>query len=270
MKKFQKALALAIVLLTLFSMVAIIGTDTGFGKVEVSRLTLATADGDELSCLLYKPESATPENPAPAVMLAHGGNDMAEQMTSYAIELSRRGYVVITRDATNHHNSDVSTAPHETSRVEAAGYRPMGLRTVLATLQRFTFVDNDHICALGHSLGATNTLSLAIDTQANHEVFLTINLGQNMYGSKDYRDYNFIRTKFDDDQAFLDFINEALTKQARFKDKDYVPSADDQLVTLVTCVSRRVTNKEYTRWILVAKLGDPVGEAEHEFAGFAN
>ena len=86
----------------------------------------------------------------------------------------------------------------------------------------------------------------------------------------DYRDYNFIRTKFDDDQAFLDFINEALTKQARFKDKDYVPSADDQLVTLVTCVSRRVTNKEYTRWILVAKLGDPVGEAEHEFAGFVN
>lgn len=191
MKKFQKALALAIVLLTLFSMVAIIGTDTGFGKVEVSRLTLATADGDELSCLLYKPESATPENPAPAVMLAHGGNDMAEQMTSYAIELSRRGYVVITRDATNHHNSDVSTGPDETSRVEAAGYRPMGLRTVLATLQRFTFVDNDHICALGHSLGATNTLSLAIDTQANHEVFLTINLGQNMYGSKDNRDYNF-------------------------------------------------------------------------------
>lgn len=191
MKKFQKVLALAIVLLTLFSLVAIIGSDTGFGKVDVSHLILATADGDKISCLLYKPKSATPENPAPAVMLAHGGNDMAEQMTCYAIELSRRGYVVITRDATNHHNSDVSTAPHETSRVEAAGYRPMGLRTVLATLQRFTFVDNDHICALGHSLGATNTLSLAIDTQFNNEVFLTINLGQNMYGSKDNRDYNF-------------------------------------------------------------------------------
>ena len=39
-------------------------------------------------------------------------------------------------------------------------------------------------------------------------------------------------------------------------------------MTLVTCVSRTVKNKEYTRWIVVARLGDPVGEAEHEFAGY--
>ena len=39
----------------------------------------------------------------------------------------------------------------------------------------------------------------------------------------DYREYNFIQTKFEGDEDFPNFVNEALTTQARFKDGEYVP-----------------------------------------------
>ncbi|MHC1692927.1 MAG: hypothetical protein AB9828_07865 [Sphaerochaetaceae bacterium] len=202
MKTGTKIIGVATLILVALSLFLTIGSDTAFGKVEVSHLVLATGDGDELNCLLYRPRTATADNPAPAVMLAHGGNDMAEQMTSYCIELSRRGYVVITRDAIGSHNSDSSTSPSEMARVEAAGYRPMGLRAVLTALQNYSFVNQDYICAMGHSLGGTNAMSLAVDTGA---LFLSINLGQNMYGKGTYGcyDYNYDVIVGDADEAVM-------------------------------------------------------------------
>lgn len=202
MKTNTKILGIVTLVVLALALFLTIGTDTAFGKVEVSHLIIPSADGDEINCLMYRPKSATIDNPAPAVMLAHGGNDMAEQMTSYCIELSRRGYVVITRDATGSHNSDPATGPSETERVEAAGYRPQGLRAILTTLQNFNFVDHERICAMGHSLGGTNAMSLAVDTGA---LFLAINLGQNMYGKGTFGayDYNYSVIIGDADEAVM-------------------------------------------------------------------
>ncbi|MGI6151736.1 MAG: class B sortase [Christensenellales bacterium] len=83
-----------------------------------------------------------------------------------------------------------------------------------------------------------------------------------------YKEYNFIQTKFKNDESFLDFINTALTTQARFKDEEYVPSADDTLVTLVTCVSRTVPDKDLKRWIAVGRVIEDLGPALHETAGY--
>lgn len=84
-----------------------------------------------------------------------------------------------------------------------------------------------------------------------------------------YKEYNFIQTKFTSDENFLEFINTALTTQARFKDSSYVPSADDTLVTLVTCVSKSVPDKDLKRWIVVGRVVEDLGKAEHETAGYA-
>jgi len=84
-----------------------------------------------------------------------------------------------------------------------------------------------------------------------------------------YKEYNFIQTKFTSDESFLEFINTALTTQARFKDSSYVPSADDTLVTLVTCVSKSVPDKDLKRWIVVGRVVEDLGKAEHETAGYA-
>lgn len=202
MKKTTKIVGIVTLVLIALALFLTIGIDTSFGKVEVKHLVIPTADGDEINCLMYKPKSATAENPAPAVMFAHGGNDMAEQMTSYCIELSKRGYVCITRDATGSHWSDSPKSGSEVDRVEAAGYRPQGLRTILNTLRGFTFVDQDHIVGIGHSLGGTNSMSLAVDTG---DVFLSINLGQNMYGKGTYGcyDYNYFVIVGDADEAVM-------------------------------------------------------------------
>ena len=82
MKTGTRILALVTVILFALSLLLIIGTDTNWGKVEVTRMTLTSADGDEISAMLYKPNTATPETPAPAVLYAHGGNDMLEQGSS--------------------------------------------------------------------------------------------------------------------------------------------------------------------------------------------
>lgn len=106
------------------------------------------------------------------------------------------------------------------------------------------------------------------NTEYELEIFGRKYRCENIYAAMiDYREYNFIKTKFSDDADFLDFINTALTTQARHKDSSYVPSADDTLVTLVTCVSSSIPDKPYKRWILVSRLAEELGEAEYPNAG---
>ena len=78
MKKSTRILALVTALLFALSLVLIIGIDTNWGKAELTNMTLVTPDGDEISALMWRPLSATPENPAPCVLYCHGGNDMKE------------------------------------------------------------------------------------------------------------------------------------------------------------------------------------------------
>ena len=79
MKWTTRILALVTAVLFALSLTLIIGIDTNWGKTEVTRMTLTSADGDEISAILYKPKTATPEYPAPILLYTHGGNDMLEQ-----------------------------------------------------------------------------------------------------------------------------------------------------------------------------------------------
>ena len=54
-------------LMTILSMVMIIGTDTGWGKVEVTHQVLTSADGDEINSMLYKPKAADKDLPGAAM-----------------------------------------------------------------------------------------------------------------------------------------------------------------------------------------------------------
>ena len=171
------------------ALILIIGIDTNWGNTTVKKLTLSTADGDVISAILYKPKTATPDNPAPAVMYAHGGNDMLEQGSAYAVELARRGYVVISWDYTGCHNSDIATGPSETAPSEAAGAPTMGAETVYNTLKTFNFIDQSKIVAMGHSMGGQYTMAFSINNQ--EAVNLQVNLGMNYYGSPKNEDYNF-------------------------------------------------------------------------------
>ncbi len=192
MFKKNKAVKIAAIILTLvlaLSLTLIVGTDTSWGKVEVSKLTLVTPDGDEISALLYKPYAANEQNKVPLAMITHGGSDMLEQMGTYALELARRGYAAVTWDYSGSHNSDIATGKSETGNREKSGGPTMGAETVWNTVKSFNFVDFDKIITMGHSMGGQYTHVFAIEHQ--EEVFLQVNLGMNYYGKATNHDHNF-------------------------------------------------------------------------------
>ena len=182
-------LVITAVFLIALSMTLILGTDSGWGKVTVKNMILTTPDGDRISALLYKPKTATPENPAPALLFGHGGNDMLEQAGNYAIELSRRGYVVIVWDYLGFRNSDIPTGEGETARSEKSGIATKGEKTVFYTLQNYNFVDKDKIVMGGHSMGGYYSIGFSIDN--SDKVFMQVNLGMNMLGAVENQDHNF-------------------------------------------------------------------------------
>ena len=255
MKKSTRILCLVTVLLFGLSLLLIIGTDTDWGKIEVTRMTLTTPDGDEISALLYKPYSATPENPAPCVLYCHGGNDMLEQGSSYAVELARRGYVFVSWDYSNCARSDIATGTSETAADPISGAPTMGGETVWNTIKTYNFIDHSKIITSGHSMGGQYSMGLAIKHQ--QEVFLQVNLGMNFYGKADnhQHDFNIANILGDSDESTLARSNNnvAIVFQAeqlrRIFAGDY-DSPADQVPAIV--LGERVTaigtdGKEYHR-----------------------
>ena len=107
-KKGKNALWLLIVLL-LISAGCMFGADRiqrSNGAVEVSEETIET-DLGTLHYKLYRPKTATEGTPAPAVLLLHGYQNDHETCDAYAIELSRRGVVVMALDEYGHGATDI-------------------------------------------------------------------------------------------------------------------------------------------------------------------
>jgi len=82
------------------------GIQTDHGAVQVREETIAVEDGS-LTYKLYLPETATADNPAPGVLLLHGYQNDHETCAAYAIELARRGVVVIALDEYGHGATDI-------------------------------------------------------------------------------------------------------------------------------------------------------------------
>ena len=81
--------------------------NSGNGAVKVSRIRFEGANG-QLSGLLYMPKDASENNPKPTVIVTHGYLNSAEMQDANAIELSRRGFVVLALDQYDHGHSDLN------------------------------------------------------------------------------------------------------------------------------------------------------------------
>ena len=96
-------LAVSLVLILLGSILA--GNfNSSNGTVKVSRISFETERGT-LSGLLYMPNGVDAKNPRPAISVTHGYLNSAEMQDANAIELSRRGYVVLALDMYDHGHS---------------------------------------------------------------------------------------------------------------------------------------------------------------------
>ena len=125
-------------------------TQTSAGAVQVRDTSFVGANGSLVSGLLYVPNGVTAENPAPAVLAVHGYVNSREMQLAPAIELSKRGYVVLSIDQAGHGRSDAPAF--------ANGFNGPA---ALAYLRSLDIVDTDNIGMTGHSLGGATIVNAA-------------------------------------------------------------------------------------------------------------
>lgn len=137
--------------------------NTSFGNVTVSRIKFETESG-ELSGLLYMPKGAGEESPRPTIVTAHGYLNSAEMQDAPAIEMSRRGYVVLALDMYDH--------GHSKATLENTGKYSFWLTSIWDAVkymydQDYVLKDDDGtgiIAVSGHSMGGfSSTMALHFD-----------------------------------------------------------------------------------------------------------
>lgn len=128
---------------------------TSNGTVRTEEITFTTDVGATSHAKLYIPDTATAETPAPAILLCHGYSASVEAMEPNAIELSRRGYVVMALDMYGHGESTLP--PDGYSQVKmgnVVNYAPdLGSYSALQEFAKLDYVDLTKIGMLGHSMG---------------------------------------------------------------------------------------------------------------------
>ena len=150
------AIVLAVCLLVMVVTAAVgHSIQTSGGSVRTQAVEFTTDVGATSRAKLYIPSTATADTPAPAIILCHGYTASLDAMEPNAIELSRRGYVVMALDLYGH--GDSSLPPEGYSQAEMGGvvdYAPdLGTYSALQELAKYDFIDLTKIGMLGHSMG---------------------------------------------------------------------------------------------------------------------
>ena len=169
-KRTWKLLCVALAIILVGSILA--SCFNGGSGVKVSRIRFDTPNGT-LSGLLYMPKDASAENPKPTVVVTHGYLNSAEMQDANAIELSRRGYVVLALDQYDHGHSDYKNELYSDTSFFGV-WLPFWLNSMHDAVaymyeQPYVLKDADGngiIGVTGHSMGGFgSTMALAMDEQ---------------------------------------------------------------------------------------------------------
>ena len=165
-----KLLVISLAIVFLFSFLASM-FNTGMFSVDVSRISFETDNG-VLSGLLYMPKGVDENNPRPAVIVTHGYLNSAEMQDANAIELSRRGYVVLALDMYDHGHSDIDEKLYHDSTEFMATWAPFWIHSMYDAVQYmyekpYVLKDeegNGMIGVTGHSMGGfSSTMAVYYD-----------------------------------------------------------------------------------------------------------
>ena len=168
-KKTTKLLCIALALILLGSGLAGL-FNTGVGATKVTRISFDGGHGT-LSGLLYMPKDASASNPKPTVIVTHGYLNSAEMQDANAIELSRRGFVVLALDQYDHGHSALSHENYADTSFFGV-WLPFWANSMNDAVQYmyeqpYVLKDADGnglIGVTGHSMGGfSSTLALAFD-----------------------------------------------------------------------------------------------------------
>lgn len=203
MNKFKKPivwLVISLVLILIGSLTASQFNSSG-GDVEVSRIYFDTPRG-ELSGLLYKPEGAD-NQPRPTLIATHGYLNSGEMQDAQAIEMSKRGYVVLALDQYDHgHSTGTMEKP-----VPFFSFWPHAIYDAVQYMYEQEYVMKDEsgnglIAVSGHSMGGFSSTHAVILDEADfadsgvRKIFTSLTMGS---------DYQWLKVLGFDDEA----INQA-------------------------------------------------------------
>jgi len=120
------------------------------GDIRVQSIKIPTQNGQWLVADLFKPQSATSDNPAPLVVVVPGFQRSKEALSNVAVELARRGIVAISIDPYAQGGSSASL-----SRMAATteGYGMFAVVEYAAGTPNLNYVDKTRIGSTGHSAG---------------------------------------------------------------------------------------------------------------------
>jgi len=128
-----------------------------FGRVDVSNVRYVNESGIPVRAKLLKPVGVSPSNLAPGVVYIHGYQNNRETSDAYAIEMARRGFVVLEIDAIGRGNSGIPLD------LDDPGFDPtFGGRASFEYLKALPFVNAESVGLMGHSLGAEMAYSIAL------------------------------------------------------------------------------------------------------------
>ena len=190
-------------LLCLISAAGAAWIQTGGGSIEVRDLRWETPSGHTMSALLLRPDTATAETPAPAVVVSHGWFNNREMQDLNFVELSRRGYVTLSIDMYGHGNSEALPQAQLMQR-------GIGMYDAVELLAALPYVNKASIGVSGHSNGAlAANLSVGEDNRAKEQLIKAVLLVDrdplyvdaetrehtNVYGS---RDVGVIQAEYDE------------------------------------------------------------------------
>lgn len=167
-QKPSRGLAFALILIVLGSMLAN-AFNTSFYQVDVTRISFDTEKGT-LSGLLYMPKSASAEDPRPTIVTTHGYLNSAEMQDAPAIELSKRGFVVLALDMYDHGHSMTKLDTENASAFFS--FWPTALNDAVQYMYEQPYVKKDAagnglIAVSGHSMGGfSTTMAMVMDEQA--------------------------------------------------------------------------------------------------------
>jgi len=138
---------LAIVVISSFGAARI---QTAGGEIRVQSIKIPTQNGQWLVADLFKPQSATSDNPAPLVVVVPGFQRSKEALSNVAVELARRGIVAISIDPYAQGGSSASL-----SRMAATteGYGMFAVVEYAAGTPNLNYIDKTRIGSTGHSAG---------------------------------------------------------------------------------------------------------------------
>ena len=129
-----------------------------FGRVAVSNVRYMNESGILVRAKLLQPVGVSASHPTPGVVYIHGYQNNRETSDAYAIEMARRGFVVLEIDAIGRGNSG------NPLDLDDPDFDPtFGGRASFEYLKTMPFVDAESVGMMGHSLGAEMAYTIALD-----------------------------------------------------------------------------------------------------------